>query len=89
MVPVAVPGVNEIVIRPRIRVLMPENRSRKDSAPFFSPLEHYHIERPHQGLGNEPPVRAGPAPPPISSANTEVECVEPLGGVLKSYRRAA
>ena len=45
-------------------------------------MEHYHTERPHQGIGNEiidPPPQGG----------GEAVCRERLGGLLKSYRRAA
>jgi len=46
-------------------------------------IEHDHVERPHQGLGNQ-----------VIEANREpgtgpVACTERLGGILKSYRRAA
>ena len=46
-------------------------------------VEHYHAERPHQGLGNERPVQGG------ELGTGEVECTERLGGILKHYRRAA
>ena len=45
-------------------------------------MEHYHTERPHQGIGNEIIE-----PPPQSEG--EIVCQERLGGLLKSYRRAA
>jgi len=46
-------------------------------------IAHYNRERPHQGIGNvvlegTGEIGAGP-----------VECIERLGGSLKSYRRAA
>lgn len=45
-------------------------------------VDHYHVERAHQGIGNvtieDPEVGTG-----------EIECSERLGGILKSYRRAA
>jgi hypothetical protein len=46
-------------------------------------IEHYHAERPHQGLGNQ-----------LIESNRDpgtgpVACTERLGGILKSYRRAA
>lgn len=48
-------------------------------------LEHYHVERNHQGLGNqliepssEPPIVAG-----------KIECRERLGGLLRYYHRSA
>ena len=47
-------------------------------------VDHYHEERPHQGLGNEliaPKTNViGPGP---------VRCRERLGGVLKFYYREA
>jgi len=49
-------------------------------------VDHYHRERPHQGLGNT--VLEGtldPRPTPV----TEVRCEERLGGLLHHYRRAA
>lgn len=45
-------------------------------------IEHYHTERPHQGIGNniiEPP----------SQGEGEIVCHERLGGLLKSWRRVA
>jgi transposase InsO family protein len=47
--------------------------------------EHYHVERNHQGRGNE--LIETPCEEP--SMNGAVECQERLGGVLKYYRRAA
>jgi len=48
-------------------------------------LEHYHSERPHQGLGNRLIVPTKPSP----SSNAKIETNERLGGLLRSYRRAA
>ena len=45
-------------------------------------VEHYHCERPHQGLDNN---MIGPLP----QGKGGVTCKERLGGLLKSYRRAA
>ena len=46
---------------------------------------HYHLERNHQGLGNELIVPwAQPA-----NENAPIQCSERLGGLLKYYRRAA
>ena len=46
-------------------------------------LEHYHTERAHQGLGNERiDGKAG-------SMVGEIRCQERVGGILKSYYRAA
>ena len=47
--------------------------------------EHYHFERNHQGLDNELIEKPGDEP----KMEGAVECHERLGGVLKSYRRAA
>ena len=46
-------------------------------------LQHYHRERPHQGLGNEP-LRVAP---PCTTG--EIRCTDRLGGLLKHYDRAA
>ena len=46
-------------------------------------MEHYQAERPHQGLGN---VKIEPS---SESTVGEVRCTERLGGILKSYSRAA
>jgi transposase InsO family protein len=49
-------------------------------------VEHYHEERPHQGLGNFTPERTVmPRPTPLD----EIQCEERLGGLLRHYRRAA
>jgi hypothetical protein len=48
--------------------------------------------RPHQGIDNRVPraVRTGePVPEAISGPIGKVQCEESLGGLLKSYRRAA
>ena len=52
-------------------------------------LAHYHLERPHQGLGNR--LLSGADPPQaLSLASGEIECQERLGGLLRHYcRRAA
>ena len=47
-------------------------------------VEHYHEERPHQGLANRLVIRQ---PPPF--ANGEVKCGMRLGGLLRHYYRAA
>jgi putative transposase len=59
---------------------------------FFSPehleqvlreyIDHYNSERPHQGLGNR---TIGP----WQVGQGEILCDERLGGLLKSFRRAA
>ncbi len=63
-------------------ILFGETATRRAVRAF---LTHYHTERNHQGLGNElivPMVR-----PPDMDA--EIETTERLGGLLRSYRRAA
>jgi len=45
--------------------------------------EHYHLERNHQGIGNELIER------PNEAAHGRVECRERLGGMLKYYYRRA
>ena len=47
--------------------------------------EHYHVERNHQGRGNE--LIETPCEEP--NMDGAVECQERLGGVLRYYRRAA
>jgi len=47
-------------------------------------LEHYHGERPHLGLGNVRPMETGPP-----RLRGEIGCRQRLGGVLRSYERAA
>ena len=45
-------------------------------------VEHYHSERPHQGIDNtiiKPPLQG----------RGDITCHERLGGLLKSYRRVA
>ena len=48
-------------------------------------VEHYHSERPHQGLGNQRIIGAGHASP----AKGRIHCRERVGGLLKSYYRKA
>ena len=48
-------------------------------------LEHYHAERCHQGLGNDLIVPMAHSP----DVNAELKTTERLGGLLRSYRRAA
>ena len=45
---------------------------------------HFHLDRPHQGLGNELIT-----PAPSCHADGEIIESERLGGLLRSYRRAA
>jgi putative transposase len=49
--------------------------------------EHYHTERPHQGLGNSV-ITGEPHPAPLDSNDTIV-CRARLGGLLKHYHRVA
>jgi transposase InsO family protein len=49
----------------------------------FEYVQHYHVERPHQGLGNELIT------PTNVNGTGEIECHERLGGLLKSYYRRA
>ena len=46
-------------------------------------LQHYHRERPHQGIGTET-LRIAPR-----GTTGEIRCTERLGGLLKHYDRAA
>jgi putative transposase len=48
-------------------------------------VEHYHLERNHQGLGNQLVERQRGQPPDVG----RVACRERLGGVLKFYYREA
>ena len=52
-------------------------------------VEHYHVERPHQGLGN---LRIGERAPPAGETNWDLGSVERrtrLGGLLSHYERVA
>ena len=51
-------------------------------------VEHYHLERPHQGKGNQLLFPAPPVSPP-SRRQRYIKCHERLGGLLKFYQRAA
>ncbi|MFT5525688.1 MAG: putative transposase [Pirellulaceae bacterium] len=48
-------------------------------------LDHYHADRCHQGLGNELIVSMDRRP----DINEKIESTERLGGLLRTYRRAA
>ena len=61
-------------------------------------MAHYHEERPHQSLENEPlkkPKRGGRPKKQFGPLDeqivplTEVRCKQRLGGLLKSYSRKA
>ena len=45
-------------------------------------VDHYHAERPHQGIGNVTIEN-------VDVVAGEIECRERLGGILKHYTRAA
>ncbi|HEX4164172.1 MAG TPA: integrase core domain-containing protein [Bryobacteraceae bacterium] len=49
-------------------------------------VEHYHLERPHQGKGNQL-LFPTPVSPPCRQPH--ITCHERLGGLLKFYQRAA
>jgi len=51
-------------------------------------IAHYHLERPHQGLGNRPLSGADP-PRVAAAASGDIACDQRLGGLLKHYRRRA
>jgi putative transposase len=51
-------------------------------------VAHYHLERPHQGLGNRTLCGADP-PQVVDLTSGEIECRERLGGLLRHYRRRA
>jgi putative transposase len=48
-------------------------------------VDHYHLERPHQGLGNRVIERARHRP----TEGIEIRCGEHLGGLLRHYSYAA
>jgi putative transposase len=50
-------------------------------------VEHYHEERPHQGLENR--LVNGEPPPSLPVSNGELHCRSRLGGLLRHYYRAA
>jgi putative transposase len=52
-------------------------------------VEHYHTERPHQAKGNVPLTGDWPEPRGEPPPNGEIDCRTRLGGLLKSYHRAA
>ena len=63
-------------------ILFGEKATRKAVREY---LEHYHAERCHQGLGNEL-ILPMDQPPKLDA---DIETTERLGGLLRSYRRAA
>lgn len=52
-------------------------------------LEHYHSERPHQGIENELVVKGTRGPLVEAISLSEVRSTERLGGLLRSYWRRA
>jgi putative transposase len=50
-------------------------------------VDHYHEERPHQGLQNH--LISGEPPPALNYSNGDVTCKIRLGGLLRSYARLA
>ena len=64
-------------------ILFGEDHLRRAIREF---VEHYHEERPHQGLGNRRIRDRGEAP---LVGDGEVVADERLGGLLRSYRRSA
>ena len=48
-------------------------------------VEHYHLERNHQGLGNRLII----APGTLQVGSDQVVCRQRLGGLLNYYERAA
>jgi len=64
-------------------ILFGEDHLRRAIREF---VEHYHEERPHQGLGNR---RIGDRGEVRPAGDGEVVADERLGGLLRSYRRSA
>ncbi len=67
---------------PRRVIPLGEKHLRTILAEF---LAHYHLERNHQGLGNDllTPLPAN------TNADGSIQCRERLGGILKYYYREA
>ena len=63
-------------------VLLSEEQLRRAVTEY---VEHYHLERHHQGLGGALPEPGVPQP----HGRGPVVCLERLGGLLKSYHREA
>ena len=51
-------------------------------------LAYYNHRRPHQGLGQRPPVPVAD-PPSAPAAPAQVQCRSVLGGLLRDYAVAA
>jgi putative transposase len=71
-------------------ILLGEGHLRRAVHSF---VEHYHLERPHQGLDNELIMPANDnatvTPANDNVAMGEIECRQRLGGLLKHYYRKA
>jgi putative transposase len=52
-------------------------------------VEHFNLERPHQGVGNVPLPEVGLEPITLPFPDGEVKCRTRLGGLLKHYYRDA
>jgi hypothetical protein len=52
-------------------------------------VRYYHALRPHQSLGNLPPLLTRPPDPVNSLGPADVVCHELLGGVLRHYEKKA
>jgi len=63
-------------------ILFGEDHLRRALSSFAA---HYHLDRPHQGIGNERIAPSSDEPP----NGDKVVVDERLGGLLRSYRRAA
>jgi len=76
-------GVMVMKLPPRSPNLNPH------AEPFVSAIEqfiaHYHVERNHQGLGNQLIV----GEEPVGKTDGQICCCERLGGLLRYYHRAA
>jgi hypothetical protein len=52
-------------------------------------VDYYHDCRPHQGIGNRLIGTEDSDGPPLIESIDQLECDLRLGGLLKTYRRAA
>ncbi len=52
-------------------------------------VDYYHDCRPHQGIGNRLIGAEDSDGPPVNDDVDQLECESRLGGLLKTYRRAA
>jgi len=55
---------------------------------LYRAVEHFHQERPHQGLDNKLIMRGKPPDEEMPLAQ-QIECHQRLGGLLKHYERRA